>query len=144
MGLDNGIVVGIKKKENETIEIPEYIVDWVKDESMDKDNPRFSHYEICYWRKCWNIRNKIVNICSEDIETNPIVELSLEELIQIREEFINYLTHPDFWTTGIGGSIWTFDAILPRLARDIAALSWVIKRMTEDPTEIVCYFYDSY
>ena len=59
MGLDNGIVLATHHKINMD-DIPEYIVieedDW---RNNDDDYNDGYYYDVCYWRKCWNIRNFI-------------------------------------------------------------------------------------
>ena len=52
MGLDNGIIVKNKYKELLEELGPD---NWGKYKSKDDDD-----YDLCYWRKCWGIRNAII------------------------------------------------------------------------------------
>ena len=57
MGLDNGIEV----KKRKDIEFKKDIID--------------EYGEVCYWRKCWNIRKDIIEINKDTIVQNNIVLL---------------------------------------------------------------------
>ena len=96
MGLDNGIrIENIKKSQL----------------------PRFLHYpfkafddndvEICYWRKCWNIRESIFDVISKSTNDNEYkYYLTLDNIIAIRKELIWWFLHPHEWEHS--RTIWTY------------------------------------
>lgn len=136
MGLDNGIVL---KTKNTIIEKP----DWVKfigDPAEHDDG--FLEYDICYWRKCWNIREAIFNILENDDRREWEFELSLNQVVAIRDRLCRFLTEGEDWEE-LGDSIWSFEEMIPVLTEDILNLSWLIEYMKKDVHAIV-YFYDSY
>lgn len=116
MGLDNGIIVRNKNTPNEE--------------------------EICYWRKCWNIRNKIFKIIGKypNEDEKYKYSLSLDNVVDI------YYMLKDLnkknWFDG-GGSIWDWEDIKKSIKGNIKALNKLIKRMKKEPNlEVI--FYDSY
>lgn len=132
MGLDNGI----RLKTRKTIEdIAEYTT--VHRNEYNKDE---IEYEICYWRKCWNIRSMIFQMMNKDSNAmSDDYELSIESLKKIRIGIYQLICNPDLWD----GSIWTFEEMLPHLAQDLVNLSWLIDYLRNDTTAYAC-FYDSY
>lgn len=136
MGLDNGIVL---KTKNSIIEKP----DWVKfNGSPAEHDDGFLEYDICYWRKCWNIRGAIFDILEKVDEREWEFELSINQVVAIRDRMYKFLTEGEDWDES-GDSIWLFEEIIPVLTQDILNLSWLIEYMKKDVHAIV-YFYDSY
>ena len=112
MGLDNGIIVRNKNGIEE---------------------------EICYWRKCWNIR-KLIFDCIDSNEMLFEYSLSLGNLIDIY--YALKTLNKENWSEN-GGSIWEWEEIRKGLKRDIKTLNKLIKRMKKEPgLEVI--FYDSY
>ena len=112
MGLDNGIVI------------------------KNKDGTK---EEICYWRKCWNIRRLIFDC----IDPNKLLfeySLSLGDLVDIY--YALKTLNKENWNEN-GGSIWEWEEIKKGLKRDIKELGKLIKRMKKEP-ELEVIFYDSY
>ena len=113
MGLDNGIIIknknGIEKK------------------------------EICYWRKCWNIRRLIFE-CIDPNEMLFEYSLSLDNLVDIYYALKGL--NKENWNDN-GGSIWTWEEIRKGLKRNIKALNKLIKRMKRE-SDLEVIFYDSY
>ena len=136
MGLDNGIVL---KTKNSIIEKPS----WVKFIGNPAEHDDGSlEYDICYWRKCWNIREAIFNILEDDDRREWEFELSLNQVVAIRDRLCRFLTEGEDWEE-LGDSIWSFEEMIPVLTEDILNLSWLIGYMKKDVHAIV-YFYDSY
>ena len=76
MGLDNGIVVeGVPKEKIDS----KYVI--FEDELMED----FPSFHLCYWRKCWNIRNLILDLINIDERETDGRDFTLEkhELIGI-------------------------------------------------------------
>lgn len=115
MGLDNGIVV------------------------KDRLNPE---NEICYWRKCWNIRSAIFDIIGRPSLEDETYEysLSLENVVDIYYMLKNL--KKDNWYEN-GSSIWEWDEIKKGIKRDIKELNRLIKAMKKNEN-LEVFFYDSY
>jgi hypothetical protein len=128
MGLDNGIVVNTKAL-LEPIKIPFY----VKPDSIEAPDL----ITLCYWRKCWGLRGKILTILGEK-EYEYFYPLNAENVRSIRKEIDRFMFHPKTWDH----SICTWDEVKWRLLRDSMNLFWLEKSLLEDRVE--AYFYDSY
>ena len=116
MGLDNGIII---KNKNDT-----------------------KKEEICYWRKCWNIRRLIFDCITPDNKEEWCSEfrLSLNDLMDIYYALKSL--NKENWNDN-GGSIWEWEEIKKGLKNDIKEINKLIKRMKRQPNlEII--FYDSY
>lgn len=113
MGLDNGIIV---KNKNDTKE------------------------EICYWRRCWNIRNKIFEIIEKHSNEEYKYSLSLDNVVDIYYMLKN-LNKKNWFDDG--SSIWDWEDIKKSIKRNIKALNKLIKRMKKEP-DLEVIFYDSY
>jgi hypothetical protein len=140
MGLDNGIHLKTKNK----IDLNDWEItpDYVKiefDEFSTKEYNDGYYYDICYWRKCWNIRHIILNIVGKEND-GGIYEIDKPSQIQnIINEIIILLENMEEWEQ----SIWTAKEMIPHLAQDIVNLSWLKKYKVEHP-EAKIIFYDSY
>lgn len=134
MGLDNGIM--IKSKDDKMIFIPKRYYTW-KIEG-------FKHYEIAYWRKCWGIREKILEILpKEDDEEylwgdRLINRDDMKVLIKEMKKF----TKRKYWDK-YADSIWTFDEFKSNQRKIIRNLKYMYWYMKRNP-EIEVYFYDSF
>lgn len=134
MGLDNGISVRRKTKAFERN------YDWFKnfDEKWCKDHEY--DVDICYWRKCWNIRNAIFDKIDGVHDNENSRNLTVKDIDQIIEILASF--NEDNWDDDIG-SIWSWEEFQPRLCEQCAALMELRELMCADP-EIEVYFYDSY
>lgn len=94
--------------------------------------------EICYWRKCWNIRNGILEIVNHEYEYD--YPLSTEDVTKIIS-FLKSLNKYN-WDNN-GGSIWTWEEIKPSLKKNIKILKKLLKRMKKN-SNLKVIFYDSY
>ena len=75
MGLDNGIVVvNTSDKKNLILKTLYKKCDKIDDNS----------YDVCYWRGCWNIRNKIFSLF--DSLPQSQIYLSIENVNEIVEQ----------------------------------------------------------
>lgn len=142
MGLDNGITLITREKLNlEDWEIkPEYItVEF--DEWGTEDSNKGYVYDICYWRKCWNVRSDILEILNAGQEGGVYRIETVGQVLDIREALVQYLLNPERWSD----SIWSMDEMAPHLAQDIMNLGWLANYMKEHKGEkFVIEFYDSY
>lgn len=139
MGLDNGIQLITKQKID--LDDWEIVPDYVKiefDDFFTKEYNDGYYYDICYWRKCWNIRHVILDIIEEDGDGR--YEIDKPSQIQtIMNNLIMFLEDMETWDN----SIWSAEEIIPHLAQDIVNLSWLKKYKQENPTAKIS-FYDSY
>lgn len=129
MGLDNGICV---KRTPVTEKIPEMALfedDFIRKYKYD--------YEPCYWRKCYNVRDKILAILDDGDYYR--LELSANDVERIAEMLKSFTA--DNWEDG-SGSIWEFDEIRDTLENQIRNLEILRRLMQEHELEV--YFYDSY
>ena len=152
MGLDNGIVMKCRKELMEkTIDNDWILKEWTGEQNCeDAFDYWFGitpipaehgyEYEITYWRKCWCLRSAIAEVISGKFYDGGDTELSVTDLIWVRQVLIDYMTGKREWIP----DIWTLHDMLPVFAHDVARLSWVISFMQEYPGLCNCYFYDSY
>lgn len=142
MGLDNGITLTTRTKLdlNDWEIKPDYItVEF--DEWGTEDSNKGYVYNICYWRKCWNVRSDILEILDAGRERGIYRIETVSQVLRIREALVNYLLYPERW----GDSIWSMDEMAPHLAQDIMNLGWLVDYMKEHKGEkFVIEFYDSY
>ena len=128
MGLDNGIII-------KNLPVEDYI--YFRDiDVYEEDN----EVEICYWRKCWNVRDAILKILKTEVDNKYIIKPEdIPAIIRKLEDFLI----PSNWEEG--NSIWLYDEIVNDLINDIVNLSMLLLYMKLHPeSEIEIYFYDSY
>jgi hypothetical protein len=131
MGLDNGIVLQGVKREN--IKVP-----WFVSFPFATD---FEHrLDVCYWRKCWGIRERIRNLLHMDnkVYEAPVEEDDIPALIRLLENFLD----KDYWDNN-AESIWEYDEYKSHLLQQIKNLLWLREFLKLNPC-VKCYFYDSY
>lgn len=126
MGLDNGIVF----QNDVGIDAPF----WVKIEGCNYDET-----EVCYWRKCWGIRNAIVNLF--DNEDQYLYMLDRDAVIQIGK-ILKQFSNKKYWES-YARSIWSYKDMKRTLRRQRIALHWLARCMKKYP-DLYVYFYDSY
>ena len=129
MGLDNGVIVrGVKRTD-----LPRFMR-----YAYDKDY--HDGVEICYWRKCWGLRNWFLREAYPNWDPNQYHFQMTEREINILLKIIrHYLRHPEDWND----SIWEFDEIKLHLRRQQWNLVLLRTWMQKHPDAYV-YFYDSY
>ena len=126
MGLDSGIVF------NNDVGIDAPF--WVKIADCNYDET-----EVCYWRKCWGIRNAIVNLF--DGEDQYAYTLDRDAVIQIRK-ILKQFSNKKYWEN-YSHSIWSYEDMKRTLRRQRVALHWLARCMKKYP-DLYVYFYDSY
>lgn len=135
MGLDNSIQI---KRNTSTNSIPE-----LKQFELAYDNKHQFDFEICYWRKCYNIRNMIMDVIesARDNDNSDILTTTdIEKIIHGLQSF-----NSANWQEN-GGSIWDWDdeeyPYSEKIQRDIENLKNLQTLMKKYDLEV--YFYDSY
>lgn len=128
MGLDNGIVIR-KLTEEQFNQIPDRI-------SL---NDRLEEYELCYWRKCWSIRNQINRLIKmgEDEFDKQLKQEDIEGIIAILKKHLNKDYYNDYADT-----IWSYNEIKNVLKSQIKNLNWLKEFMKTNNNEV--FWYDSY
>ena len=135
MGLDNSIQI---KRNTSTNSIPE-----LKQFELSYDNKHQFDFEICYWRKCYNIRNMIMDVVesARDNDNSDILTTTdIEKIIRGLQSF-----NSANWQEN-GGSIWDWDdeeyPYSEKIQRGIENLKNLQTLMEKYDLEV--YFYDSY
>ena len=97
-------------------------------------------YDLCYWRKCWGIRNAIIRKFHFSDDGGEY-KLDLEDIpviIRILEGFCN----SDTWENE-GDSIWEYNDYIDNLITQIVNLKLFYKYWKNHP-DLEVLFYDSY
>ena len=143
MGLDNGIELRSKRELN----IPPELVRVRNNLEYYEHDDYPCVYNICYWRKCWNIRHAIgIALKVEDFNDVGKEKLTINDVKNIWH-VINYLNCKKVWDET--DSIWSYKEIRGILDDDLLALEWLIQFMHDDTRafanqEVYVDFYDSY
>ena len=120
MGLDNGIIVRMHEAEEE---------------------------EICYWRKCWGLRDCIIKMLTENRRRNTDVaqkeiSIDVDDIINIIN-IIQQFDDEDYWVEH-GDSIWTYEDIKDDLHVQIDNLMGLLDTLNSPNNIKDVTFYDSY
>lgn len=135
MGLDNGICVRRNEYTNNIKELRSFEESWDKEHKYD--------FDVCYWRKCWNVRHMIMDSiqCAYDgCESEHLTIEHIEKIVRGLKSFNARNWQDD------GGSIWDWDdedwPYSKKIKQDIKNLKYLIELMKKYDLEV--YFYDSY
>lgn len=128
MGLDNGIILrDVNPKE------------LVVNKLINLDNLEDTSAEICYWRKCWGIRNAIVG--KLHFNDNEESKLDVEDIPVIIKILFDFYGQTE-WEED-ADSIWEWDEFKDTLRQQIFNLMWLYDYMLKhSDAEVI--FYDSY
>lgn len=134
MGLDNSIDIVRNDYSNKINALERFTI------SCDKD--KVYPFEVCYWRKCWNVRRDILNIIDQgdDYQYKFALDIPMiEEIIKVLKSYNKKTWENGGWS----GSIWDWSEHKRFNRRHIRNLKLLIKIMEKYP-ELEVYFYDSY
>lgn len=123
MGLDNGIYIE-KLEENEK-------------EFFDIEN---LGDDICYWRKCWNVRALFMKHFKED-QDSCYYKLTPDILWQVIKDF-EWLMKKKNWEVS-ESHLWGWKEIKKQLRHDYMMMRIIHQWMLRNPDKDVT-FYDSY
>ena len=142
MGLDNGITLRVKGEINPDAEILT-IPGIEKDSWNDNSEPGFTYYDICYWRKCWNIRDILFD--AKGKENCGEYNFTVDELKEVRDGIYHAICKgPKVWNEE-NRSIWDFEEAMNFLPWDIVRISALIDYFQhEGAGRSEAFFYDSY
>ena len=102
-------------------------------------------YEVFYWRKCWNVRNKILEsfLQARDGESCDLNIDDLNRLCALLEEMYNPATWDEAYNDGL--TIWTADEILDYYQEMLVVAKELCKELLTKPEDSYeLFFYDSY
>ena len=137
IGLDNGIYVKSNKRIITREQLPNGII-YPFNEDYE------GSVEIAYWRKCWGLRNDIMNTFgwrarpSDEWEFEISTPAQVIDLITLIAKWLD----KERWEDE-GDSIWEYDDIKNMLIQNIINLSIIQSYMTINP-DVYLEFYDSY
>lgn len=133
MGLDNGIRMRNVTKE-QVMEIPDFII---CEKYLDKETNTYD-IELAYWRKCWGIRNAIINkLHMGGNYYYPIDREDIPAIIRILYPFLS----KEYWDEE-SDSIWEFDEQIDTMIQIIINLKWLYSFMENNNIKVE--FYDSF
>lgn len=144
MGLDNGIILRTRKRISEDNELLK--VKGIEQIHDISDDDGFFNYDICYWRRCWNIRSLLLDNCQKE-EDPGYYPMTIQNLINFRTAIFNTIcAGAEAWDYGdYTGSVWSFDDMITSLAYDLVRLTALIKYLKEEGAGLAeAYMYDSY
>lgn len=117
MGLDNGINVCCK----DSTKRPE---------------------EVCYWRKCWGIRNKILNAINADKDCYSFI-LTPADVVSVID-ILRKFDDEEYWREN-HDSIWSYEDMEETLHQQIENLMNLLDELNQPDNNILkVEFYDSY
>lgn len=130
MGLDSGVII---KKNDKTEAVDDKL------SALFEEYTHGQYYDVCYWRKCYNLRNEILYIIGHRFDEEYEFGLDVEDV----EQIIEYLSsiNEDNWEDS-GQSIWEWNEMEEHIQNDIENLNALVELMNEHDMDVV--FYDSY
>jgi hypothetical protein len=136
MGLDNGIEVRRTHETNKIEELKVFNKDYDKELKYD--------FEICYWRKCWGLRNDILFLIRKRWSPEEEYEFALtkndvDNIIKLLESYNEDTWEDSIWEWTSEEDGWSYSE---HIKQDIESLK--LLRQLMDRYELEVYFYDSY
>ena len=132
MGLDNGIDVKINDK------IPGYAFKCFYSEWRNKYK---LDLQVAYWRKCWNVRNMIIETLNIKEVNDSRTTMSIDDVDKVIKMLkrINKKNWLDY-----GECFWDWKDFKYNNNRNVKNLKLLRKFMKRNPKVFEVYFYDSY
>lgn len=134
MGLDNGIVLKID-------EFPKDFYTEKSDFGTSSYDEKAKELNIAYWRKCWGIREAILNIVGRNNLDEFEYKIEWDDVPAIIRALKNFLNEK-YWNDS-ADSIWEYEEYIDTMIDIILNLKWLEKYL-KDHKDAECYFYDSY
>lgn len=152
MGLDNAIYVRAHKKVKTPPEVMwrGYTDNWNEASfyGHEKDDGLYIEgcfdRELCYWRKCWNIRGLVLEIVGDRYDgRGGSVTLTVDDLNKFYKALFN-LNSSKGWKNN-DSSIWEYKEMRDVLDQDLTNLEWLIWYMNQENNQVEeVFFIDSY
>ena len=143
MGLDNGLRI-----KGKTIKGKNFLNQYCK-EIKDEYDPNW--YDLGYWRKCWNIRQRFLDVFKDRYnEDEQEIKFKISDIPIIVNDVLKYFLDENNWNYNNSYSqIFDWYEELPSIANAIHNLLFLIEDIerAEDPItdeDIEISFYDSY
>ena len=130
MGLDNGIC--IKRKSASKEALLQFDEEWRSRNDYD--------LEVAYWRKCWNVRDIILDILHVPFDNDSETKMNIEDVIAVIAA-LKRLNEKNY--TERGGCIWGWKDFKRIQRGNLRALHRLVKLMKKD-SSLEVYFYDSW
>lgn len=130
MGLENGIIIYEDKLDSSVVLNESFVP---------------SDYEVCYWRKCWGIRDDIIHYLHQTYEIQEDsceYELTLTDLKAIYSILLSWYDKKKWEESG--RSIWSWKTMKEQLRYDCNRLVYLIAKKEVYGDDLPIYFYDSY
>ena len=137
MGLDSGLLVKSDKRALTRDMLPAGII-------YPFENDYNNDIEIAYWRKCWNIRQAVMNHFNWRFESDDQWQFSIdkpEQILELIEIFASWLDE-ERWEED-GNSIWTYKEVRQSIINAIVNCAIIYTFMLNNP-DVYCLWYDSY
>lgn len=102
-------------------------------------------YEVCYWRKCWGIRDDIIHYLhkthkiKEDLYEYELTLVDLQAIYNILLSWYDKKKWKQF-----GKSIWSWKTMKEQLRYDCNRLAYLIAKKEVYGDDLPIYFYDTY
>lgn len=136
MGLDNGIILKLANKKVPE-DFPEQEAWWIdSQEDVDKNG----EFHVCYWRKCWDIREIILGVLHAGQEGGNY-PVEAEDLPAIRRRIFKLLNPKNY--ENAADSIWEYDERVDGELQMLLNMMWLENHLKKHP-EDSAVFYDSY
>ena len=105
-----------------------------------------NEYELMYWRKCWNVREAILNYLTLDKESEDgIYTMNNVDLFFIVTFTLELVYGKNNWVDGYGSSIWTWEEMGKHYKKEQKYAKRVAKLLAKkNPESYEIIFYDSY
>ena len=132
MGLDNGIE--IKRR----ADLPAAAFAYFDEEWRAKNN---YDLEVAYWRKCWNIRNIIMDELNIDYMNDSQTTMTVEDVDKVIKVLCKI--NKKNWLDS-GSCIWEWEDFKNIQRRNIRNLRRLRHMMYKAPEVFEVYFYDSW
>lgn len=144
MGLDNGLIMKKKTQKGENF-LKIYC-------SRLEETYAPGCFEFGYWRKCWNIRQRFLDVFKDKYNNDDYaIYLTIEDIPVIVEKVLKFFLDENNWEyDGHTSQVFTWYEELPSIAQSIRNLMEFYEDWRADDElkinneDIEFYFYDSY
>ena len=136
MGLDNGIILKLANKKVPE-DFPEQEAWWI---DSQEDVDKYGEFHICYWRKCWDIREIILGVLHAGQEGGEY-PVEAEDLPAIRRGIMKLLNPKTYEENS--DSIWEYDERVESELHMLLNMMWLENYLKTHPNDSA-FFYDSY
>ena len=121
---------------NNIVELKVFNKDWDKELKYD--------FEVCYWRKCWWLRNDILFLIGKRWAPEEEYEFKLnkddvDNIIKLLGSYNDETWEDSIWEWTSDEEGWSYSEYVKQNIEDLKLL-----RQLMDKYELEVYFYDSY